>query len=54
MHKKLSKKSSDSLEVKVVDALEDLCEPENFRTYDYIPPKMIKACKFLLGEEACL
>ena len=47
--KKVNKKSGDSLEVRVIEALEDICSNPNFRSYDFSPPSTTKACKLLLG-----
>lgn len=46
--KKINKRSGDSLEVRVIEALEDICTNPNFRTYDFSPPSTTKACKLLL------
>ncbi|XP_001640330.2 serine/threonine-protein phosphatase 4 regulatory subunit 2 [Nematostella vectensis] len=48
--KKLQKKSSDPWEVKVVEAMEDICNVNNFRAYDYSPPTTIKGCKFIMDK----
>lgn len=43
--KHLSKKSFDGFEVRLNDLLENICEADNFRVYDFIPPKMTEACR---------
>lgn len=48
MLKKLEKKTGDIREVKVIDAMEDICNLQNFGSYDYSPPKTGKACKYLI------
>lgn len=44
------KRSSDFMEVRVIDAMDGICVNENFKVYDYIPPKMVRACKYIIGE----
>ena len=39
------KKSFDGVETKLYDVLESVCEQKHYRTYDFIPPKMVEACK---------
>merc|ERR1712080_274703 len=36
--------------VAVVEAMEKICSPANFREYQYSPPKTVKACEILLEE----
>lgn len=37
-------------EVELTEDLEHVCETDNFRTYDLIPPKMVNGCKKVLEE----
>ena len=50
LHKRLMKRSTDFMEVRVIDAMDGICSNENFKVYDYIPPKMVRACKYIIGE----
>ena len=50
LHKRLVKKSADFMEVRVIDAMDGICSNENFKVYDYIPPKMVRACKYIIGK----
>ena len=50
LDKVLSKPSGDSVQVKVLDILETICSQDNFRIYEFIPPKMERACQHLLSE----
>ena len=49
--KKVNKKTGDSREVRVVDAMEDICNLQNFGSYEYSPPKTGSACKYLMGRD---
>ena len=42
-------RGSDSREAAVMDELEDICTAQNFVTYEYSPPRTVKACKLLVG-----
>ena len=46
--KKINKKTGESREVRVIEALEDICNLQNFGSYEYSPPKTGQACKFLI------
>ncbi|XP_028395602.1 glutamic acid-rich protein-like [Dendronephthya gigantea] len=46
--KKVDKKTGDSREVRVIDGMEDICNLQNFGSYDYSPPKTGQACKYLI------
>lgn len=50
MEKAMVKKSFDGTESRVYGVLENICDRQNFLTYDYIPPKMVAQCKKLIGE----
>ncbi|XP_065658348.1 uncharacterized protein LOC100204679 isoform X2 [Hydra vulgaris] len=34
-------------DVKIMEAIENTCLPQNFRAYEYSPPKTVKACELL-------
>jgi len=38
------------MEVRVMELLDDFCDQDNFKSYEYIPPKMVKACQHLMDE----
>ena len=46
--KKINKRTGESREVRVIEALEDICNLQNFGSYEYSPPKTGQACKFLI------
>ena len=46
--KKVNKKTGESREVRVIEAMEDICNLQNFGSYEYSPPKTGQACKFLI------
>lgn len=47
--KKVNKKTGESREVRVIEAMENICNLQNFGSYKYSPPKTGQACKFLIG-----
>ncbi|XP_077980521.1 uncharacterized protein LOC144435777 [Glandiceps talaboti] len=42
--------SDDPFEMHVINAMDEVCHRDHFKAYDYIPPKMVKACQLLLDE----
>jgi hypothetical protein len=48
-----SKKSKRG-EGDVIAAIESICNVDHFRTYDYAPPRMLKACERLIENDAAL
>jgi len=40
--------TKDNRESKIMEILESICEPSNFVSYEYSPPKTVNACKLLL------
>ena len=43
--KAMEKKSFDGVESRLYDVIENVCDQKNFPAYDFIPPKMVDACK---------
>jgi len=43
--KEMNKRSFDGVESRVYELMDVLCEQSNFGSYDFIPPKMVGACK---------
>eukprot|EP00794_Sanderia_malayensis_P009027 gene9027-9994_t len=43
-----SKKTNDPKDLVIAEALEKVCKPLHFVSYDYSPPKTVKACNLLL------
>ncbi|XP_002735657.1 uncharacterized protein LOC100370109 [Saccoglossus kowalevskii] len=41
-------RSSDPYEMHVMNSVDDVCDKDHFKAYEYIPPKMVKACKVLM------
>lgn len=44
----LAKKGARASESDVMDALDSICNAKHFRTYDFIPPKMVLGCEQLM------
>lgn len=43
--KHMEKKSFDGVESRLYEVMESICIQKNFPAYDFIPPKMVEACK---------
>lgn len=43
--KHMMKKSFDGIESRLYEVMENVCEQKNFKSYDFIPPKMMEGCK---------
>lgn len=41
----MEKKSFDGVESRLYDVMENICTQKNFPAYDFIPPKMVEACR---------
>lgn len=45
----MEKKSFDGVESRLYEVMESICDQKNFPAYDFIPPKMVDACKKFVG-----
>lgn len=50
VNQNMDKKSFEGLETRLYIVMEDICAQGNFRTYDYIPPKMTQACSKFVNQ----
>ncbi|XP_067942353.1 uncharacterized protein [Watersipora subatra] len=44
----MTKKSFDGVESRLYDLLESICDQNNYRSYEFIPPKMMEGCKKIM------
>ena len=44
------RRNEDSIETLVLNTLPKICVEEKLSTYSYIPPQMIKACKYFTSK----
>jgi hypothetical protein len=35
---------------RLLEAMDEICSPGNFRVYEYPPPTMVKACEVFMGD----
>eukprot|EP00003_Mantamonas_plastica_P026844 TRINITY_DN5619_c0_g1_i1.p1 TRINITY_DN5619_c0_g1~~TRINITY_DN5619_c0_g1_i1.p1 ORF type:complete len:194 (+),score=55.67 TRINITY_DN5619_c0_g1_i1:28-582(+) len=47
---KFMRREKGNREISVVSSMERICDMDNFKVYDYAPPKMIHACEDIMGE----